>query len=379
MYRKGKDEKKIPEPIRQDFIQEMLDEYHCKICGTPAPQGSKEYANIMSYLNDRALDKEVALINTLSDTADTMFTSIYQIPKDTRSFRTALTENQSERTRLLSMKEQREDELRIVVERIADEQKTDVSFTRKRVEEINIKQVKLDRDQYDDDLKKSKSKIDQLLGKKDIIVENLKSKENDYNKLIEKSSNEFEKNKVKLANEILIEVTKLHDDFRGKLMGDIEKETNTYFASMTRNNAALSGSIKVDRHEEEIYPIDENGNRMTNINQANKVSLQISFVAAVLSVSNRIWDRYFPFVSDAPISALGGNNKISAIKTMVDIFPQSIIILKDDADTHNEDSIRNDQIRELIRINDKIQSAYELRMAGNNGIEGQYTTAKKLK
>lgn len=379
MYRKGKDEKKIPEPIRQDFIQEMLDAYICKICGTEAPLGSTEYANIMSYLNDQALDKEVALINTLSDTADTMFISINQLPIETNSFKTALTEVQSERTKLRSMKEQREDELRIVVERIADDQKTDVSSTRKRVEGINIKQVKLDRDQYDDDLKKSKSKIDQFLGKRDAVEENLKSKENDYNNLIDRSSNEHEKNKVKLAGEILNEVGKLHDDFKGKLMGDIEKETNTYFESMTRNNSALSGSIKVDYHNEEVYPVDENGNRMTNINQANKVSLQISFVAAVLSVSNRIWERYFPFVSDAAISALGGNNKISAIKTMVDIFQQSIIILKDDADTNSEESIRNDQIRELIKVNDKIQSAYELRMARNKSIEGQHTITTKLK
>jgi hypothetical protein len=148
---------------------------------------------------------------------------------------------------------------------------------------------------------------------------------------------------------------------------------------MTRTNSALSGKVKVNYQAKEVYVVDENDTRLTNINQANKVSLQISFVAAVLSVSNRIWNRYFPFVSDAPISALGGNNKISAIKTMIDIFRQSIIIIKDDANTDSIESINNDQVRQLINVNTKIKNAYELRMQNTKSIDQQHTKVLKLK
>src|SRR5690606_548964 len=108
------------------------------------------------------------------------------------------------------------------------------------------------------------------------------------------------------------------------------------------------------------------------------VSLQIAFVAAILSVSNKFWNTYFPFIADAPISALGGNNKITAVETMTDIFNQSIIILKDDAVTEDPDNLRNDLIRNMIKSKSKIKNAYELRMEGET-IDEQRTKIVKLK
>ena len=149
---------------------------------------------------------------------------------------------------------------------------------------------------------------------------------------------------------------------------------------MTQGSEALSGKVKVDYQAREVYVIDETGTRVSNINQANKVSLQIAFVAAVLSVSNKIWGSYFPFVADAPISALGGNNKIGAIKTMISIFRQSIIILKDDARTGNEESLQNDEVRQLIQYNPKIKHAYELSIDRSAGkVLEQFTTVSTLK
>ncbi|MDN3548930.1 AAA family ATPase [Mucilaginibacter aquaedulcis] len=377
LYRISKEEKKIPEPIRQDFIREMLDEGICKVCGTSAPEGSLSYEHILMHLNDRALDKEVATINTLSDAADTMSVAIGAIDKPIGSFRKELSGFQQEINKAKELIAQKEDELRIVIETIADEQNQQIS--RNDIEKINIAQVKRDRDQFRNDLEKSKNKIAQFIGNREILEDNLSALQAEYESLIDKSSNEVEKKRMKLSLHIKEHIDKLHDNFLFALINDIEKETNNYFVSMTRTNPALSGKVRVSYQEKEVYPVDEQGTRLSNINQANKVSLQIAFVAAVLSVSNKIWERYFPFVSDAPISALGGNNKISAIKTMIDIFRQSIIILKDDADTANKTSVESDQVRELIKYNDKIKNAYELRMQGTGSILEQHTEVIKIK
>ena len=146
---------------------------------------------------------------------------------------------------------------------------------------------------------------------------------------------------------------------------------------MTELNPALSGRVKVDINESEVYTVDEAGYRLTNINQANKVSLQIAFVGAVLSVSNSFWDTYFPFIADAPVSALGGNNKLAAIKTMTDIFQQSIIMLKDDAITSDQDSVKNDLVRQMIRNDKNIKNAYDLTMTGGT-LEEQHTKINRL-
>lgn len=376
MYRNAKSEKKIPEPIRQDFIKEMLHDYECKVCGTGAPNGSTQYQQILSFLNEKSLDNEIAVINTLSDAADSMKSDLNLVTEKIDIFRKELNQYQIEIDKIKNKIGYKEDELRIVTERIEEEKKTKIN--RKDLEKINLVQLKKDRDQIKADLSQSKTKIDQLLGRKDESEKVLKKVEFDYQSIIDKSGNNLERDRMKLAEEIKDHVSQLHDNFLIKLITDIEEEADSYFNSMTKANPALSGKVRIDYENREVYTVDENGQPLTNINQANKVSLQISFVAAVLSVSNKIWEKHFPFVADAPISALGGNNKINAIKTIIDIFRQSIVIIKDDADLENEDSVKNDLVRQLIQKNQKILNAYELRMEGNK-IEDQKTQMSKLK
>lgn len=378
MYRGAKDDKKIPEPIRQDFIQEMIEEELCKVCGTHAPKGSAAYAAILQHLNEKALDKEVAIINTLSDTADSMTTMIRNIGSSANTFRTDLTAIQEEIHRARGLMVQKEDELDIVIENIAAERNENI--TREDIEKVNLVKVKQARDQLRSDLEKSKSRIAQYIGNLEILNDALKELQEDYEGLIDQSANELEKKRMKMALQIKGHVDRLHDNFLSKLIYDIEAEANNYFASMTQGSETLSGKVKVDYQAREVYVIDETGTRVSNINQANKVSLQIAFVAAVLSVSNKIWGSYFPFVADAPISALGGNNKIGAIKTMISIFRQSIIILKDDARTGNEESLRNDEVRQLIQYNPQIKHAYELSIDRSAGkVLEQFTTVSTLK
>lgn len=377
LYRKGKDEQKIPEPIRQDFIQQMLQEQVCKICGTPALAGSKAYEHIARHINEKSLDKEVAIINNLGDAADSMNLTVNQLPENVIEFRERLGGIQAELSTLRDRIDYKEEELRIVIEHIEEEKRTRIE--KSDIEKINLIQLKKDRDQIRVDLETSKGKIDQLIGRREETERILSEKEKDSQRLVDRSSNDVERKRMQLAEKIKSHAERLHHDFLSKLINDIEHEANDYFGNMTKTNAALSGQVRVDYDNQEVFTVDEQGRRMTNINQANKVSLQIAFVAAVLSVSNKIWENHFPFVADAPISALGGNNKLSAIKTMIDIFRQSIIILKDDAQLDNPESVRNDEVRQLIQKNQKIHHAYELRMGSNSSIKEQNTEVIKLK
>lgn len=377
LYRKGKEESKIPEPIRQDFIRQMLQEHVCKICGTNAPEGSDAFEHIAKHINERSLEKEIALINTLSDAADSMKVAINLLPENIENFKSQLNLFQTEINSLKERIDYTENELRILVEHIEEENRTKVN--RDDLEKINLVQLKKDIDQIRTDLHTSTGKVDQLIGRKEEITNTYLDKKKEEALLVTKSSNSVERKRMQLAERIKSHAEQLHQDFLDKLIRDIEEEANEYFKSMTKNNSALSGTVRVDYSNKEVYPVDEHGRRMININQANKVSLQISFVAAVLSVSNNIWEKHFPFVADAPISALGGNNKLSAIKTMIDIFRQSIIILKDDASLSNLESVNHDEVRQLINRNSKIGNAYELKMHIGKDSDEQYTQVIKLK
>ncbi|MBK7625651.1 MAG: AAA family ATPase [Bacteroidales bacterium] len=85
-YKRNKTDKKIPEPIRQEFIKEMLEDKKCKVCLTLAPLGSREYKNIQSHLSDKSLDKETELINQLSMVADNMQDKVNNIVSELQKY-----------------------------------------------------------------------------------------------------------------------------------------------------------------------------------------------------------------------------------------------------------------------------------------------------
>lgn len=368
-YKKNKVNKKIPEPIRQEFIKEMIEEKQCKVCYTPAPVGSKELAYIESHLNEKSLDKETELINQLSLVADNMQDKVNNIATELQKHYERLERIDGEIRNFMNRKKLKEQELKTV-------KPTDISEDELKTK--NFSQLQKDYDSAKIDYDKCKCLIDQISGKREFIKKQLEEKQEEYDSLVVHSSNVTERDKYLLSERITKSVSQFHNVFLEKLIKDIEQEANSFFHKMTEKNSALSGSVRVDYDSQEVYTVDESGNRLQNINQANKVSLQISFVAAILSVSNKFWNTYFPFIADAPISALGGNNKLTAVETMIEIFKQSIIILKDDALTDDPDSLKNDLVRSMVKKNKNIQYAYELRMDGDT-LNEQQTKTYKLK
>ncbi len=369
IYDKSKVDKKIPEPIRQEFIREMLDKQKCLVCGTDAEIDSPAFKNIRSLLNEKALDKETELINKLSFVAESTLGKTSNIKPEVQQFYLKIGDIEDQIKTLKQRINSKNEELQSV-------KPSDISDDEIKLR--NFAQLQRDRDSAKTDLDNFGNKLGTAKSMIEYIEKQLSESQKKYDSLVENSSNTKEKERLQLAEKIQNTVTKFYDNFLTKLIADIELEANSYFTKMTEKNTALSGKVKVDYDLKEVYTVDESGKRLFNINQANKVSLQISFVAAVLSVSNKFWNTNFPFIADAPISALGGNNKLTTISTMLDIFKQAIIILKDDAVTADPDSVRNDLVRNLVASNNTIQYAYELKMQGNN-LEEQHTQIVKLK
>ena len=156
----------------------------------------------------------------------------------------------------------------------------------------------------------------------------------------------------------------------------VEKCANEYYKDMTQENAALVGDIKIDLQTSEIYTVDEDGVRILNINQGNRISIQLAVIAGILTVAQDQFGVQYPFVTDAPVSHLGGDNKKSTIETMVNAFEQSIIIIKDDISTKNK---ANDEIRKMIYESSYVECAYELSLSEAENINDQYTVIKKIK
>lgn len=369
LYLSHKREKKIPEPISQDFINEMLHEQICKICNRKAQKGSNEFKNIESFLNDKAVDKQIELIMALYSKAEVSRRKYKNIQNEIKSFYEEIEKIGLRINEVNSRIKVKEKELENVIPK---------GLKKGDLETVRIQSLKSARDNSYNDYIENEGKIKHLIGRIEAKQDELRRLEKEFKSIIDSSTNKIEREKMKVAERLKILTNNMHDYFLKTLYKNIEDETNKYYSEMTKQNPAISGKVKIDYEEEEIYTVDNNSVRLVNLNQANKVSLQISFVASILSVSNKFWVTYFPFIADAPISALGGNNKLTAIETMIDTFSQSILILKDDAFIGNNESVKNDPVRKLIKNNTKIENSYELLMEGDS-IENQRTLIKKFK
>ena len=187
---------------------------------------------------------------------------------------------------------------------------------------------------------------------------------------------DFERFWSSYAPKVAEAMEKLYKRAHDTAYNKVEEKADEYYRKMTQDNAGLIGKIKIDTQNSEIYTIDENGDRILNINQGNRISIQLAVIAGILTIAQEEFGQQYPFVTDAPVSALGGDNKLNTIQTMIDAFEQSIIVIKDDSVSKNK---TNDEIRNLIQNSSYVGMAYELSMSDAQTKNNQHTVIKRIK
>jgi DNA sulfur modification protein DndD len=369
IYEQTKRDKRIPEPIRQDFVKEMLRDETCKVCGRPAAKSSPEYEAIKRLVNDASLEPAHALINGLGLKVGEDLPDVRAIPSRITEFLQQLAQYDGEIQKSKNLLRKAQDDLQSVIPKGVSPD----SIALDRLASLRDAYSQADRD------------LSRLRGKRDGCTDKLKARRDDlskvevqYNQLVSSSAKSLEQARYSVAESLAKNMDRVFTLFHRQLIADIERAANDNYRKMLASSESVSGRVVVDVNANEIYTVDDEGYRIFNINQANKVSLQIAFVSAVLTVSNRFWNTQFPFVADAPESALGGNNRVTMLRTMWDVFPQSILIVKDSAVTSSPESVRNDALRQLIAEDGRVKNAYELRLTGDS-ITTQHSVIRRLK
>jgi DNA sulfur modification protein DndD len=370
LYEETKKKKRIPEPIRQDFVREMLRDETCKVCGRPAAKSSPAYEEIRHLLNEASLEPSHALINGLGLKVSEDLPDIQEIPARIAAFLGQLAQYDAEIQRSKSALRKAKDDLQSVIPQ---------GVSGDSVEAGRLKSLREAYSQIDRDLHRLRGKRDRCVKELEDLHGQLAKVEGRYNELVGSAAKSLEQARYSLADSLAKNMDRVFNLFRSELIADIQRSANESYHRMLVSSESIAGRVVLDVKENEIYTVDEDGRRITNINQANKVSLQIAFVSAVLAVSNRFWNTQFPFVADAPESALGGNNRVPMLRTMLEVFPQSILIVKDSAVTSSAESVRNDALRQLIDQDSRVRNAYELRMSREQASSLQYSVIRRLK
>lgn len=368
-YSKLEKKGEVPPSIPQFEIKKSLDCCRCTLCNTDLSEGTEARKFAESRLSKGDTDKLGNYLRQLNYSVGDMSDEIKKVPDRLTQMLERKRNNETRKSNLIKDEEALAEKLMSIN---PDEEKSSAE----KIKHIN--EVRQTINRYSTLLRNAERDSDNNDGSIRVIENQIFKKKKDLESIvIEDEEIDYEdKIRIRYSSKLSQVMKKLFEVANDTAYKQVEQRANEFYKEMTHENAAIVGDIKIDLQTSEIYTVDENGSRILNINQGNRISVQLAVIAGILTVAQEQFGIQYPFVTDAPVSHLGGDNKTSTIKTMVEAFEQSIIIIKDDTSTKNK---ANDEIRKFINESPDIETAYELTLSKSENINDQYTVIKKIK
>lgn len=367
-YAKLEKKGEVPPSIPASEIRKALNYCRCTICNTDLSEGSEARKFAESRLPKCDTDGLGSFLRDLNTSLGNEINEIERIPEKLSS---SLEQKRKLEERKQSLKKQEEDVKSLLLQvelnsSNSEEKKREADEMREKVSH------------YTNLFERAKRDAANSEGSVGILEREIRSLQHELNSLIVEDDDIDENDKIKnhYAEKLNLAMTKLYQVAHDTAYNQVQEMANEYYSEMTKDNAALVGTVKIDTDTSEIYTVDEKGNRIRNINQANRISIQLAVIASILSVAQNQFNQQYPFVTDAPVSALGGDNKLRTIQTMINAFEQSVIIIKDDISSKNKS---NDEIRKFITESSDVGIAYELSLSKAESVSDQYTVITKIK
>ena len=367
-YAKLEKKGEVPPSIPASEIRKALNYCRCTICNTDLSEGTEARLFAESRLPKCDTDGLGSFLRDLNTSLGNEVNEIERIPENLTSL---LEQKRKLEERKQSLKKQ-EEEVKSLLLQVelnsynSEEKKREADELREKVSHYTSLLERAKRDSANNE------------GSINLLSSEIRKLRYELNSLTVEDDDIDENDKIKnhYAEKLNLAMTKLYQVAHDTAYNQVQEMANEYYSEMTKDNAALVGTVKIDTDTSEIYTVDEKGNRIRNINQANRISIQLAVIASILSVAQNQFNQQYPFVTDAPVSALGGDNKLRTIQTMINAFEQSVIIIKDDISSKNKS---NDEIRKFITESSDVGIAYELSLSKAESVSDQYTVITKIK
>lgn len=158
----------------------------------------------------------------------------------------------------------------------------------------------------------------------------------------------------------------------------LEKYANEHFQNLIKYNDLAGGILKFSKSPTGSIAfdyIDKFGNEVHGGSQGFQIMKKFSVVMSIISANTSQYN--YPLIADAPISAFGEGFTEGFFEAISDVFPQSIILIKELYKSSDEMKI-NETGKKLLK-NSKIKKMYVNQV--NKGAEQieLVTTTLKLK
>lgn len=335
-------------------MREMLDDHICKVCNTPAPEGSSQYEFMKQRLEEylkyispeedeetpelfpyeyvQELHKRDIILNTHFD----FLNKIRRVIMDDIEFNDKNKKEVEKREQIIGELQENKNKLLAQTQGLDE---SDLINAFHNITNWNASKAEAERT------------ADRLESTIKILQSRLEIEESQYNEIASKSST------AALYSRISIALKKIADAFasakirnKKEFIGILEAKANLYLSLL--NTDDFKGVIKLIERADKSVMIqmsDSNGDIIYNPNTALETTMYMSVLFAVAELTSSKRDNAYPLIFDAPTSSFTDAKESDFFKVIGDIKKQTIIVTKSFLTTANDGSVvlDNDMIKKI--------------------------------
>lgn len=357
-------------------LQNMIDDEHCYVCNREAKKGTPEYKNIIK-LKNRSKDKQSEkpfVKNDLKNFFGELQINAQPFYNKFDGIRDSIIKTKEKENELIGNIEKLKSRIKSI-----DDDRNSILITGHDAEQsardiINNYTGAIRR------MENANSKInDIIIPKINKLKKDLKAIDDEIKSLNKSNDipNGFNENYEVLSD--LEEAShKAKERVFDGMIDLLEKHANVHFKNLIKNNDLSGGILKFEKNPNGLINfnyLDSNGNSVYGSSEGFQRMKKFSVVMAIISANNAEYN--YPLLADAPISAFGEGFTEGFFEAIGDVFPQSIVLVKELY--KREEDIKINELGKKLLKDPKVKTMYVNHVPENAEQIDLVTTQTKLK
>lgn len=357
-------------------LQNMIDDEHCYVCNRDAKKGTPAYENLVK-LKDRPKDKHSEkpfVKNDLNNFFGDLQINAQPFYNKFDSIRDSIIKTKEKEVEL----KENIDKLKKQIKSIEDDRSSIM---------IAGHDAELSAQEIISNYNGSVRRMENANGKiNDLIIPKINKYKKDL-KAIEQEIKDLNKSNdipagynenYEVLNDLEEAAQKAKDRVFDGMIQLLEEHANKHFKNLIKNNDLSGGILKFEKNPNgsiNFNYIDSNGNTVHGSSEGFQRMKKFSVVMAIISANNSEYN--YPLLADAPISAFGEGFTEGFFEAIGDVFPQSIVLVKELY--KREDEMKINELGKRLLKDGKVKTMYVNHVPENAEQIELVTSQTKLK
>lgn len=336
-------------------LQNMIEDEHCYVCDREAKEGTEPYNNILK-LKDRpkqSTEEKPFVKNNLKNFFGNL--QIYAQPFYTKidSIKESIKRT---REREKELKDSI-DKLKIQIKSIDDDRNS--IMIAGHSDEQSAKDIIANYNGAVKRIENASNKInDIIIPKINEFKSKLKTIENDINENNKENNIPQAYNlNYDILNDLEEASSNAKEDVFDEMIELLETHANKHFKSLIKNNELSGGYLKFNKNPDgsiDFNYVDSNDNPVYGSSQGFQRMKKFSVVMAIITANNKEFN--YPLLADAPISDFGEGFTEGFFEAIGDVFPQSIVLVKELY--KKDDDMKINQLGKRLQKDSRVKTMY---------------------